>query len=84
MKILNFPWPFECSLLCLRPQYLSKCFANVLSRWSYELPGTERTGPSDVPSLCSFAKPYSLASYAPVDLKLVYSASLISSFFHGE
>ena len=66
------------------PSFLSKCFANVLSRWSYELPGRERTGNCGVPCLCFFAKPYSLAGCAPVDLNLVYSASLISSFFHGK
>ena len=63
------------------PSILSNYFDDVLFRWSYELPGKERTGRSGVPCLCSFAKPYSLAGCAPVDLNLVYSASLISSFF---
>ena len=62
------------------PSILSKYFANVF-RWSYELPGKERTGRCGVPYLCIFAKPYSLAGCAPVDLNLVDSASLISSFF---
>ena len=59
----------------------SKYFANVLYRLSYELPGEEGTGRSRVPCLCTFANPYSLAGCVPVDLNLLYIASLISSFF---
>ena len=63
------------------PSISSSYFANVLFRLSYELPGKERTGRCGVPCLCTFANPYSLAGCAHVDLNLVYSVSLISSFF---
>ena len=80
LKISLAIWIF---VSVLAPSILSKYFANVLFRWSYELPGKETTRRSGVPCLCTFAKLYSLAGCAPVDLNLVCSGSLISSFFHG-
>ena len=45
----------------LAPSMLSKNFASILFRFSYELPGTDSTGRRGVSALCTLAKPYKRA-----------------------
>ena len=52
---------------------MSKNFASVLLRFSYELPGSDSTGRRGVSALCTLAKPYKRKSCPPVDLILEYN-----------
>ena len=45
----------------LAPSMLSNNFATILLRFSYELPGSDSTGPRGVSDLCTLAKPYKRA-----------------------
>ena len=72
-------WPFECSFLCLPPQFHQSTLPMfcLVCQMSYQV----KKGQDEVPCLCTFANPYSLGGSADVDHNLVYRASLISSFF---
>ena len=41
----------------LAPSMLSKNFASILLRFSYELPGSDSTGRRGVSALCTLVKP---------------------------
>ena len=66
------------SLACLvlvsimAPSMLSKNFARISLRFSYELPATDSTVRRGVSALFTLAKPYKRAGCPPVDLILEY------------
>ena len=60
----------------LAPSMLSKMFASILLRFSYEQPGCDSTGRRGVPALRTLAKPYKRAGCPLLTLSYLWLVTL--------